>query len=969
MKFYRHILLAILIIPIFATVAWAMPNDLQFSQAEEEFIKNHREIRLGVDPKFIPYEFFDTDGEYKGIAADYIQLLSERTGLKMTVAKNMTWSEAYEKAVQKQLDVLPCVSRTQEREKYFLYSQPYYTFQRVIYVQEGNHQIKSFADLSGMKVAVQTNSSHHSYLQTFPTVKLSLYATAEESLQAVANGQETAFIGNLATSNYLIKANGITGLKSIKMETEQQQSLYFAVRNDWPELVGIINKGLASITEEDRININNRWIGVEQKPDYREIIRIAGMIGIVLAIAFMISFYWILRLKREVIKRKEIQKDLRIAKDEAETANHIKSLFLARMSHEIRTPLNAIMGMAYLIKKTDISKTQRVYLDSITQSSINMLAIINDILDFSKVEAGKIEMEEIPFNLDKVLAQVVSMSAIKIEEQEIDFSIHKDPVIPTYYKGDPNRVTQVLLNVINNAVKFTRHGIVSVAIELLKKEGTYAVLEMRVKDTGIGMSAEQISKIFQPFDQAEASISRRYGGTGLGLAISKSLVEMMGGDIQVQSQLNEGSTFIIHLRLQVDYAKEYEEKDKSSSYFQDIRVLLIEKSPFYTNLLKEYLHAFHIESDFASSEMEALQLMDKAKAESRTYDLLILDYETPSDGGIVFFNRLKHTLKPAELPKCILMIPLTREDLLERIEAEGIDFGLNKPILPSILYNAIVEIFKLKVLEIHDAANLAGTQDKRTVDYPYHVLIVEDNKTNQFIAQSILEQFGFRVSLADDGKAGYEFFTAHQDNLDLILMDLHMPVCNGFEASKLIRKMDAKIPIVAMTADAITGIREKCLRVGIDYYISKPFDPDEMLSTLLEILESSGIEEVQFSQEIKEASSRMEAILDEADGLGRLGGNTAIYQMVLQEYYQENVEVPAVLAEKMAAKDYLEVVQIVHKIKSSSGNIGARRLFALASKLQNALKDENENEILGIYQVFQEQLDLVLQEIKRKLAL
>lgn len=314
------------------------------TQAEKDFIQTHPVINLGVDPKFIPYEFIDTDGQYKGIAADYIKLICQKTGLQMVVAKDLTWTTAYEKAVNKELDVLPCVSKTTEREKYFLYSDAYFTFQRAIYINHDNTTIQSFDDLSGTTVAVQTNSSHNSYLAAFPSINLSLYNTVEEALQALSDGKETSFVGNFATTNYLIKTNGITNLKYIKMNTQDPQSLYFAVRNDWPELVSILNKALGSIDNEEKITINNKWIGVDNSVQYTELIRNLEIAGAVAGIILIVSIFWIIRLRKEIAIRIKTQDELHAAKEEAERANQIKSLFLARMSHEIRTPLMQLWG-------------------------------------------------------------------------------------------------------------------------------------------------------------------------------------------------------------------------------------------------------------------------------------------------------------------------------------------------------------------------------------------------------------------------------------------------------------------------------------------------------------------------------------------------------------------------------------------------------------------------------------------------
>ena len=964
-------MIAILMTFIFPILSLASSQSLDLTPEEKAFIAEHPEIRLGVDPKFIPYEFIDSDGVYKGIAAEYIKLISEQTGLKMTVAPDLTWSEAYEKAVTRELDALPCVAQTREREKYFIFSQPYYTFQRVIYVKEDNSSINSLDDLKNKSVAVQKDSSHHSFLLGYPEIQLHLYTNVEDALRAVASGEETAFIGNLATSNYLIKSYGFTDLKYIKMKDEEEKSLCFAVRSDWPILVGILNKALAGITEEEKLSITDKWIGVDENTDYGRLIKIAGMVGAVIAFALMVSFFWILRLRKEIIKRKEIEDELKIAKDEAESANQIKSLFLARMSHEIRTPLNAIIGMAYLLKKTEINVTQRNYLVKITEASNNMLAIINDILDFSKIEAGKIEIEHISFNLDKLLGEMINIVSFKIEEQGIDFSLEKDPDMPEAYIGDPTRIGQILLNIVNNAVKFTQQGMVSLSLHLVNKEQNLCTLQFVIKDTGIGMSEDQLNQIFKPFDQGESSINRRFGGTGLGLSIAKNLLDLMGGDIKVNSTPGQGSEFTIQLTLEAEPTQPEEENSKIKSvYFQNLHALVIEKSTYGSELLKKYLRSFSIAADFAASEAEAMRMIEQSSTEgNRPYNLFIIDYETPEKGGIEFYNFWKQAWSPPEeMPKCIMMIPLTRADMHEAVETAQIDFAINKPVLPSVLYNAIVEIFNFEMLDIHGKSILAPGYDKPVVDYPYHVLIVEDNKTNQFIAQTIVEQSGFRASIAENGQEGYDFFLAHREDLDAILMDLHMPVLDGFEATALIRAKNDKIPIIAMTADAITGIEDRCHSVGIDHYVSKPFDPDKFVATIIEVIksqqDSSAVAE-DSAQQIA-ASRDNEAALDVEAGLRILGGRSDIYDLVLKEFHKENEPVTQLMHEAISKADYREAIQIVHKVKGSSGNIGAKKLHAIAVELQKFLHEENIEEINRLRKQFQLELHQVIEEIKQR---
>jgi ABC-type amino acid transport substrate-binding protein len=313
----RKLLFCIIISILFlriSTPSYAQSDDILWTEEELKFIEADPVIRLGIDPTFVPFEFIDTDGNYKGIAADYIKLLRQKTGLQMEVVEGMTWPQTYDKALAGEIDVLPAVSMTSERVQDFLFSKPYYHFKRVIVTRDTNSSISGIEDLNETTVAVQKNSSHHSYLLSYPRINLSLYETVEKALTAVANGTETAFVGNLATNNYLIRSTGLTNLKFVAFEAEKQLSLHFAVRKDYPVLVSIINKALATVTVEERISINNKWIDLKTELDYAPIIRIVLIIGSIILVVLLVSAYWIIRLRKEIEKRKLIQVDLEKAK-------------------------------------------------------------------------------------------------------------------------------------------------------------------------------------------------------------------------------------------------------------------------------------------------------------------------------------------------------------------------------------------------------------------------------------------------------------------------------------------------------------------------------------------------------------------------------------------------------------------------------------------------------------------------------
>ncbi|NLV59906.1 MAG: transporter substrate-binding domain-containing protein [Clostridiales bacterium] len=927
---------------------------LGLTKDEVRFIQEHPVIRLGIDPEFTPYEFIDSDGTYKGIAADYLRLVEKATGLHFEVAPGLTWAQAYDRAVARQLDALPCISKTAQREEHFLFSDPYLSFQRVIFVNKDRQDIKTFEDLYGKTVAVQVNGSHHSFLMDYDQIKLNLYVHVGDALRAVSNGSEIAYVGNLATSNYTAKASGITNLMYIPLKNQENQSLYFAVRKDWPQLLSIMNKALAGIDEESRLSIHNKWISVEESADYAWIIRLVVMAAGVIVLVLTVSFFWITRLRKEVAMRARVQADLENAKREADEANAYKSSFMARMSHEIRTPLNGIMGMAYLLKKKSTTLTQKMYVDRITQSATNMLGIINDILDFSKIEAGKVELEIVPFSMDQVIQDVVNIVSYKIDEQKIGFVLTKDPKIPNWFLGDAKRLEQILINILNNAAKFTSKGEVALDFRLVAQEGEKYHLAFTVKDTGVGMSEEQIKKLFVPFMQGDSSINRRFGGTGLGLSIVKNLLDMMGGHLQVFSTPGESSTFIIHLTLPLDREKEEEyRRSISTVQFRDIRTLVLEKTASNMNLIQNYLESFGMHCELTTSAVSALGMLQAAGGKyAKPFDLLIVDYYTPEEGAFEFVQRIAEDPRIARKPKTLMLLPMMREDLFDQLGERGVDFGIGKPIIPSILLNAIIHLFQLKTVSALHMTN-ASADEIAPLEGEYCVLVVEDNVTNQFIAKSLLEQIGVKVLLAENGKVALEEYSREKDAIDLILMDLHMPVMNGYEASAEIRKISQDVPIAAMTADVVMGVKEKCEEYGIGYFLSKPFEPGRFIRTVKEIL--SG-------REHKKKAGPV--ILDPAAGLAHLGQDPDLYAQVLRVYQAENQDTPSQLTLAISQGHYEEAVRIVHKVKSSTGSIGAKKLFDLAVRLQKALAETNEHDISALGDDFSGMLSRLLVEIQ-----
>lgn len=946
----------IVLLAFLSSQCLAAQEGIRWTEDELSFVQEHPVVRLGVDPEFIPFEFIDEYGEYKGIAADYLELISQKTGLVFEVVKGLSWPQAYDMALSGQIDMLPAVGRTAEREKHFLFSEPYYYFKRVIVTRNTDTAISGMEDLEGLTVAVQRNSSHHSYLLSFPEINLSIYNSVEAALTAVAAGTERAYVGNLATTTYLIRTNGLTNLRTVSFDAESHQSIHFAVRKDWPQLVSILNKVLHAISDKEKQEINEKWIDLQAEPDYGPLLRVLIIAAAFAAALLGVSFFWIARLKKEVRQRIQIQQDLEQAKQEAVEANEFKSSFLARMSHEIRTPLNAITGMAYLLKKSSSTATQKMYAERIIQASSNMLSIINDILEYSKISAGKVELERTSFSMDEVIQNVVNIVSYKIEEQGIRFVLSKDPLLPNWFIGDAKRIEQILLNILNNAAKFTSKGEVSLDIRLIAKENDNYHISFAVKDTGIGMDEEQVKKLFIPFTQADSSITRRFGGTGLGLSIVKSFLDMMGGTIQVFSTPGEGSTFVVHLTLPVDREKEDASvRSLYSGRLKHLRALVLEKTGANMHLIESYLGSFGMRCELTTSQNSALSMLENANGDAaKPFDLFIVDYETPREGGFAFVEALRKNPKIANMPKIIMLLPMMREDLFDRLGDYGVDIGIGKPIIPSVLLNGILDLFNLKELPEEETHDLLLHPPK--LDRPFCALVVEDNETNQLIAESLLAQIGVRSILAADGREAVELFAKHQNEISLILMDLHMPVMDGYEAAREIRKLSDSVPIVAMTADVVLGVQEKCAQSGIYHYISKPFDPEQFMARIRELLTQ---------EQSPDAKAR---IWDFAAGLRNMGGNADIYNQVLCKYCNENKDTPNSLSRAISERRYADAAQIIHKVKSSSGSIGAQPFYELSNRLQQALQSGNEGEISRLHKAFDRQLKALLEEISLYLS-
>ncbi|MBF0094584.1 MAG: response regulator [Alphaproteobacteria bacterium] len=638
-------------------------------------------------------------------------------------------------------------------------------------------------------------------------------------------------------------------------------------------------------------------------------------------------------IRTDITERKEMEAALETALVAANAATRAKSDFLANMSHEIRTPMNAIIGLTGLCLKTDLSAKQRDYMNKSLAAAESLLGLINDILDFSKIEAGKLDIERVPFDIDRVLDNLSTVISVKAEHKSLELLFFRPPEVPHHLIGDPLRLGQILTNLANNAIKFTEKGEVIVSIRLVERLDDSVRLEFSVRDTGIGMTPEQQSRLFKSFSQADTSTTRRFGGTGLGLAISKQLVEMMGGTIHVDSTPNVGSVFSfvipVGLNERIDGGHLVPHPD-----LRDILVMVVDDNPTSAEILQTYLESFSFRVLVCRSGEEAIATLERGGA---TVDLILMDWKMSGVNGLEAARRIKTAVLVDAPPKIILVTAFGREDITHQPGAECLDNILSKPVNPSLLLNSIIEAFGGSPVrggtgpDQNDPA-LRPVQGAR-------ILLVEDNEVNQQVACELLQQARFVVDVANHGREAIERLVPGR--YDCVLMDLQMPVMDGLEATRRIREDPrfADLPILAMTANAMVEDRRKTRDAGMNDHIAKPIRPKELFDALLRWI-PHGERNLPDAGAVSDAGTAelpdMPGI-DTADGLSRMGGNAGAYRRLLDKFVDNQARAALDVRQALEAGDTALAVRIAHTLKGVAGNVGATNLHRLAGDLETAL--------------------------------
>ncbi|MEN9507564.1 MAG: hypothetical protein RLZZ621_127, partial [Gemmatimonadota bacterium] len=625
--------------------------------------------------------------------------------------------------------------------------------------------------------------------------------------------------------------------------------------------------------------------------------------------------------------------------------------FLANMSHEIRTPMNAVIGLAHLALKTELTPKQRDYVSKIHTAGSSLLGIINDILDFSKIEAGKLDIESTEFNLEDVMRAVTTVTSQKAYEKGLEFLVDIPSSVPVDLIGDPLRLNQSLTNIINNAVKFTEKGEIHVKVALVERVDDNALLRFTVRDTGSGMTAEQCARLFQPFTQADMSTTRKHGGTGLGLTITRTLVELMGGEVGLESVPGEGTTFFFTVRVGVGQVTD--RRTVIPEVMHRLRALVVDDNPVARDILTDSLGDLVASVDSVSSGSEALAAIRHHNQDAATaYDVVFMDWRMPGLDGLQTARLLRDDAALVTQPAVVMVTAFNGEEVKEAAGALDLDGFMVKPVSKSMVLDTLVNLFAGSSTSSGVTARTSGYDDDHDRCAGARILLTEDNEINQQIAIELLEDAGAQVTVANNGREAVDRLLATPTAFDLVFMDLQMPEMDGHQATIAIRN-DARftdLPIIAMTAHASQEERARCLAEGMNEHITKPIAPAVLFATIEKYYTPAQAAAVRAARAAEggvaapsESPTPVAALpripeLDVDDGLTRVAGNVELYTKLLRRFVTQEADVAARISGSLASGERATAERLAHTIRGVAGSLGAGAVQAAAEALENALR-------------------------------
>ncbi len=1045
-----------------------------FNKKQLDYLHKKKEIKMCVDPKWLPFEAIEK-GKHIGIIAEIFKKLKQSLPIPIKLVETKNWNESIRAIQDKKCDILAGAVHTLSRDKFLNFTQPYMMFPEVIVTREDEPFIEDFKNVIDEKIGIVKGSAIITLIKNkHPAINLVEVDTVSDGLMQVSQGKLYGFLNTSASISYYIKKEGMTNLK-IASKVGVNYEITVAVRNDEIELLNIFNILIDSLDKNIINDIKENWIkvNVQKIVDYSIIYKIVALFLLII----VIILYWNRKLNREIIEKEKVQKELRklfqvieqsqvsvmitdlngvieyvnpfcisqtgyskdellsqnpsilksgyqdelfyknlwstirkgktwsgefsnkskdgtifwesaviapifdenrkikyfasikenitekvkgrekleLAQEEAIKANSAKSEFLAKMSHEIRTPMNAVLGMLYLLGKTEVSVIQDNYIKKAHSAANSLLGIINDILDFSKIEAGKLDIHNEEFELNSVIMDVLSVMSFKAEEKNLELLAHYDSSMPNYIISDKLRIGQILTNILSNAIKFTTRGEVIISTKLIKEQENDIVIMFCVKDSGLGISKLAQEKLFQEFSQVDSSVTRNFEGTGLGLAISKKLVELLGGEIWIEeSKEGVGTTFCF--TIQCTKTSKILKNKFDYTQISNLKCLVVDDNNAAIEILTEMLGSFNYKVDSVLNGKDAINYIKNNK-----YDIVFLDYKMDDLNGIETYKIVKDDLKRNNT-KTIIVSAYSKDIIDENLQKEGIEGYLSKPIFPSALYNKIFEVQH----SINDNIINQDADTKMKYFKNMTILLVEDNKLNQEFALHILEERGLNVDIASDGIEA--LVKIKNKGYDLVLMDVQMPHMDGLEATKHIRQLEGdyfkKVPIIALSANALFGDKEKSLECGMNEHITKPIDPIELFDVLSRYLisEEKTIDIIANKDTNIFLGKLDKTIFDVEHTVSKLNDSYEVYIQILKQFSSQYHDICKELELFIKARDIKSLQNKVHEIKGVCGNIGAIKLFNNLTKMDLIIqKGEFPND--NLLNEFKNELKVVLEAI------